>query len=254
MIQAAPVVHFDETGLRVGRGLHWLHSASTATLTWYGLHRQRGQAGMEALGILPQFRGVAVHDGWASYRNYPCQHALCNAHHLRELIFVSESTGQAWAQKLISLLCQAKAEVDTARTAGGMLALDRIAHYRKQYESLIAQGQHLNPARPRRADRQEKRGGIKQSFTHNLLVRLHRYVDDVLRFTVNPSVPFDNNQAERDIRMPKLKQKVSGCFRTCHGAEAFSIIRSYLATLRKQNRNLMHDLTLAFSGKPVGAA
>ena len=254
-VQSAPVAHFDETGQRVGGRLRWLHAAVTATLTWYGAHDKRGQAAMDAFGILPGFKGVAVHDGWVPYKDYDCTHGLCNAHHLRELVFLAETTGQAWPQQMIDLLCAAKTEVEQARGANAVgvgqaplaLSAQRLRHYRKRYEAILAAGERLNPEALRIAGR---RGRVKQSTAANLLGRLRRYSDDVLRFLYDLRVPFDNNQAERDIRMPKLKQKVSGCFRTTQGADAFCITRSYLATMRKQGRYLFHSLILTFQGQP----
>jgi len=241
------VAHFDETGQRVGGRLRWLHAAVTATLSWYGAHDKRGQAAMDAFGILPGFKGVAVHDGWVPYKDYDCTHALCNAHHLRELVFLAETTGQAWPQQMIDLLCAAKTETDQARQGPSPLSEKRLRHYRGRYEAILAAGEQLNPEAPRKAGR---RGRVKQSAAVNFLGRLRRYTDEVLRFLHDPRVPFDNNQAERDIRMPKLKQKVSGCFRTTQGADAFCVTRSYLATLRKQGRDLFHSLILTFQGQP----
>jgi len=248
-IQTAPVVHFDETSMHVGRAQQWLHSASTATLTWYGAHLKRGKEALDSFGILPGFAGVAVHDGWKPYAHYACVHALCNAHHLRELIFIVETTAQPWAQEMIALLCAAKVEADASLAMGNKgLGAKRIAHYLSRYQALLTQAWILNPQQPRDPTRLDKRGGIKQTFTYNLLARLTRYADEVWRFITDHRVPFDNNRAERDIRMPKLKQKISGCFRTTHGFEAFCTIRSYLATLRKQDRPLFQALADAFSG------
>ena len=246
-VKSAPVAHFDETGQRVGARLRWLHAAVTVALSWYGAHDKRGQAAMDAFGILPGFKGVAVHDGWVPYKDYDCTHALCNAHHLRELVFLAETTGQAWPQQMIDLLCAAKTEADQARQVPSALSEKRLRHYRRRYEAILAAGERLNPEAKRKARR---RGRVKQSAAANLLGRLRRYTDEVLRFLHDPRVPFDNNQAERDIRMPKLKQKVSGCFRTTQGADAFCVTRSYLATMRKQGHDLFHSLILTFQGQP----
>jgi transposase len=245
---ASPVVHFDETGQRVGARLRWLHSAGTPLLTWYGAHDKRGKIAMDDFGILPIFKGVAVHDGWASYRDYACTHALCNAHHLRELIFLEETTEQTWPRKMIKFLRRAKAQADAAKRAQRPLASAQLTALRRQYKVILAQGEADNPRLARAKIKQ--RGRIKQSPATNLLLRLREHADDVLRFLTDARVPFDNNLAERDIRMPKLKQKTSGCFRTVTGAESFCTIRSYLATLRKQGRNVFHALTLAFQGNP----
>ena len=246
-VSAAPVVHFDETGQRVGARLRWLHTACTPLLTWYGAHDKRGQIAMDAFGILPVFKGVAVHDGWASYREYDCTHGLCNAHHLRELIYLAETTKQAWPQSMIDFLCRAKDRADAARLAEHPLTKPQLSALRRQYEAILTEGESDNP---RCARTNQSRGRVKQSTAVNLLLRLRLHADDVLRFLTDPRVPFDNNQAERDIRMPKLKQKTSGCFRTVTGAESFCTIRSYVATLRKQGRDVFHALILAFQGHP----
>jgi transposase len=245
---ASPVVHFDETGQRVGARLRWMHSAGTSVLTWYGAHDKRGKIAMDDFGILPIFQGIAVHDGWASYRDYACTHALCNAHHLRELIYLEETTEQTWPRKMIDFLLRAKDHADGAKLAQRPVANKHVASLRRQYKAILAQGERDNPRLARAKIKQ--RGRIKQSPAANLLLRLRERADDVLRFLTDERVPFDNNLAERDIRMPKLKQKTSGCFRTVTGAESFCTIRSYIATLRKQGRNVFLALTLAFQGNP----
>ena len=245
---ASPVVHFDETGQRVGARLRWLHSAGTTVLTLYGAHDKRGKIAMDEFGILPIFKGTAVHDGWISYRDYACTHGLCNAHHLRELIFLEETAQQTWPRKMIDLLLRAKDHADAAKQAQRPVASEQINALRRQYKAILAQGEADNPRLARAKIKQ--RGRIKQSPAANLLLRLREHADDVLRFLTDARVPFDNNLAERDIRMPKLKQKTSGCFRTVTGAESFCTIRSYLATLRKQGRNVFHALTIAFQGHP----
>ena len=244
-MKLAPVAHFDETGQRVGARLRWLHSASTSDLAWYGAHDKRGQIAMDAFGILPEFLGTAVHDGLAAYRAYACAHGLCNAHHLRELVYLDETIAQTWPRQMIDFLLRAKDCADAARLAQCPLTPARLRILRHQYDAILSQGEHDNPPHVRT---NRLRGRIKQSPAVNLLLRLRRHADDVLRFLYDLRVPFDNNQAERDIRMPKLKQKTSGCFRTIAGAEAFCTIRSYFATLRKQGRNVFHALTLAFQG------
>jgi transposase len=248
-LREQPVVHFDESCMRVGRAPHWLHVASTRTLSWYGSHRKRGSEALDSFGILPGFKGIAVHDGWRPYAGYGCEHALCNAHHLRELVFVLESTQQPWAQQMIDLLCQAKREVALS-LASGNTALDqsRQRYYARRSRTLLARARRLNPQQAREPTRKERRGRIRQSFTCNLLRRLQKYAREVWRFIADHRVPFDNNQAERDIRMPKLKQKISGCFRSESGMQAFCTIRSFLATLRKQNRSLIDALVLSFAG------
>ena len=242
-IREQPVVHFDETGQRAEARLRWLHVAGTAQLTWYFTHDKRGQLAMDDARILPGFKGVAVHDGWASYRDYDCTHALCNAHHLRELIYLEETTQQPWARKMIDFLRAAKKEADEAKSEEMLIGRKRLAYLRQTYESILREGERDNPwSRIRKG----ARGKVKQTPAVNLLNRLRRQSEEVLRFLEDLDVPFDNNQAERDIRMSKLKQKISGGFRTVTGADAFAVIRTYVATLRKQGRNVFTALTGVF--------
>lgn len=242
-IRVQPVVHFDETGQRAEARLRWLHVAGTPELTWYFTHDKRGQLAMDDAQILPGFKGVAVHDGWASYRDYDCTHALCNAHHLRELIYLEETAQQPWTRKMIEFLRAAKKAADEARREGTPIALKRLGYLRRTYDAILSEGEKDNPLSSIRLG---ARGKVKQTPTVNLLKRLRQHSEDVLRFLADLTVPFDNNQAERDIRMPKLKQKTSGCFRTVAGADAFAVIRSYVATLRKQGRNVFAALTGLF--------
>jgi transposase len=245
-IQQQPVVHFDETGQRAQARLRWLHVAGTARLTWYFTHNKRGQLAMNEARILPGFKGVAVHDGWASYRDYDCTHALCNAHHLRELIYLEETTRQPWTRAMIDFLCAAKQEAEQARNRQISISRKRLAHLRQSYESILRMGERDNPLS---RIRKGARGRVKQTPAVNLLKRLRQHREDVLRFLEDLAVPFDNNQAERDIRMPKLKQKTSGCFRTITGADAFAVIRSYTATLRKQGRDVFDALVGVFQNQ-----
>jgi transposase len=248
-LSGAPVVHFDETSMRVGQALYWLHTAGTHALSWYGSHRKRGKPALDEFGILPKFAGVAVHDCWAPYEGYDCKHALCNAHLLRELIYVSESTRQAWAGQMIELLREACRETQLSAEQGQRaLGERRYGQYRQRYDALLAEGKRLNPRQARDPTREDRRGRIKQSEAYNLLSRLERFAEQVWCFATDHRVPFTNNQAERDIRMSKLKQKVSGCFRADHGFQAFCTIRSYLASLRKQRRSLIEALNATFDG------
>lgn len=242
-LKTAPVAHADETGMRVAGKLHWLHVMATTTLIWLGSHAHRGKKAFDAFGILSAFTGTLIHDGWKSYRDLGCTHGLCNAHHLRELTYVVEELGQAWAKCLIDLLIEACHEV---KASGGPLTENRIAHYRSAYAGILACGEAANP----RAPSSGKRGRTKQSKALNLIDRLRVHADDVWRFMTDHGVPFSNNIAEQAVRMPKVKQKISGGFRTAAGLETFCTIRSYLATLHKQGDNLFHALTLTFQGFP----
>ena len=242
--RAVPVAHADETGLKISGSLYWMHFLVTTLVTWMGFHKKRGAEAMIALNIIPTFRGTLVHDGWDSYRNkdFLCMHALCNAHHLRELIYLFEEQRQAWAGRMIDLLREACHEVNQALE--GSLSEERIGWYRTAYERILCEGERDHP----RAERSGKRGRTKQSKATNLLGRLREHADDVWRFASDPNVPFTNNLAEQAVRMPKVKQKVSGGFRTEQGAQSFCVIRSYLATMRKQGINLFDALTSAFQG------
>ena len=230
----SPVVHFDETGVRAGGRGRWLHSSSTKTLTFYALHDRRGTEGIDHAGVLAHFEGIAVHDGWPQYRAYmSATHALCNAHHLRELLAIIEGDpeGQSWAAKIDMLLRALHATVEQAKAAGEQ-SLDpwTLAGYRAAYEQIIVLGHQQNPPGTIPTG---KRGVIKQTPTRNLLVRLDRDREQVLRFAHDFGVPFDNNLAERDIRMIKIQQKVSGCWRTTVGADRFLALRAYISTSRK---------------------
>ena len=246
---AADVAHFDESGLRVEGKLHWLHVASTPELTHYHVHRNRGQDGMEAGGILPAFQGGAVHDHWSPYLKFDnCRHYFCNAHHLRELQFVLEQYQQAWAADMAQLLGDIKAEVEATPMPAMSLPPDRLAYYETEYDKLVAKGLAANPTPDEPPPK--KRGRPKQSPPRNLLDRLQKHKSGVLAFMYDFRVPFDNNLAERDVRMVKVKQKVSGTFRTHSGADTFCAIRSYISTVRKQGHNVIDAIYDAFVGQP----
>lgn len=248
----APVVHFDETGLRVKGRLWWLHVACTDGLTYYFVHAKRGQIAMEAMGVLPKFRGKALHDGWGSYWDYLCAHFRCNAHHLRELQFILERYAQAWAYQMSLLLVTILGQVNAAQ-AQGQTALDpkQRQAFEARYAEIIAQGLALNPMPEPEPGAPKKRGRPKRPRPLNLLERFRTQQASILGFMTDFEVPFDNNQAERDLRMMKLKQKISGGFRSEEGARMFCRIRGYLSTLRKQNINVLEALIGVFSGNPL---
>ena len=241
-VAQATVAGADESGFRVAGKLNWLHAAVTEALTWLGLHAKRGKIAFEDFGLLYRLKGTLIHDGWASYRELDCAHALCNAHHLRELTFVHEECGQAWARRMIDLLVAAHHETVTAQ--GQPLTAMRIQTLRADFAAILAEAATANPERPASG----KRGRTAQSVPFNLYRRLRDHADDVLRFTTDPLVPFSNNLAEQAIRMPKVKHKIAGCFRTTEGAQAFCTIRSYLATLQKQHFDLFFSLVQVFKG------
>ena len=250
-LRAGDLLHNDETGLSVRGKRWWLHTASTARLTHYGVHPKRGAAATDALGILPRFGGTSVHDGWAPYRQYACRHALCNAHHLRELAWVEEQEGQAWAPGMAALLREIKARVEAARGAGRTdLPARTRAAFRRRYLRLIADGLAANPPPAEPDGVPRRRGRRKQSKARNLLDRLQRQ-DEVLAFMEDFAIPFDNNQAEQDVRMVKVQQKVSGPFRSEAGAHAFARVRGYLSTLRKQGIPALAALESVFHDRPL---
>ncbi len=248
-LKQADVAHFDESGLRVKGKLHWLHVASNDTLTYYEVHKKRGQAAMDDIGILPEFQGTAIHDHWKSYFAYgDCDHGLCNAHHLRELKFIHEQHKQEWAKEMSDLLVKANKEVNSAKAAGSeCLEASRIHFFESTYDQIVKKGLEANPPPEKKPG---KKGKVKQTPPKNLLDRLKSHKNDVLRFMHNFSVPFDNNQGERDVRMIKVKQKVSGTFRTDYGADTFCRIRGYISTVRKNGCNVINAIKNAFAGFP----
>jgi transposase len=253
LVQTAEAVHLDETGGRVDGKLRWMHVASTETITHLEMHDKRGKLAHDAIGILPQRTGWVIHDGYRSYDQYPdAQHSLCNAHHLRELLFIHERYQQPWAEEMLKLFLEIKQAVECAQenqlTA---LSTEQIADFETRYGEQIGQGLEANPPPPAPDPPvPKKRGRVKQSPAKNLVDHLHQRQSAVLAFMYDFKVPFDNNLAERDLRMVKLKQKVSGCFRSQQGARTFCRIRGYISTARKNGLRVLDALRLAVNSDP----
>jgi transposase-like protein len=254
LVAASPVQHADETGVRLEGHLYWLHVNSTRWLTHLAWHPKRGQQALEAIGIWPRFAGWAIHDRWASYDQYPCLHSLCKAHLLRDLTFLAEEAGQAWAAALKGLLTDLHAAVGEWQHQGvRRVPSPEREDWLAQYFQLLAQG-YAAQAPPPPAHAAKRRGRQKQSPAKNLLDALLHRAEQVLAFVEDGTVPFTNNQAERDLRMVKVQQKISGTFRSAAGATAFCRIRSYLSTMRKQGRAMLPALSAVFLGRPFPIA
>lgn len=237
--------HADETGVNTGGVRSWLHNVSNEKFSYFYPHRKRGCEAIDEMGILPLFRGILCHDHWKPYYKYGGSHALCNAHHLRELQRAWEQDKQGWAQRMAELLGEINKAVNKA---GGRLDAPASELYRKRYRELLKEGDEECPA-PDETKRKGGRGKVPRSKARNLLERLRDFEDDVLRFMDEEIVPFSNNQAENDLRMTKVQQKISGCFRSLEGAQIFCRIRSYLSTCRKHNVSATEALRLLFEGK-----
>lgn len=238
------VIHNDETGLRCNDNTQWIHSTSTHRLTHYSLQSKRGNEGINAIGIMPDYKGISVHDRWASYDGYDCTHALCNAHLMRDLKFLHEEMGCGWALKMKKLLIQ-------ANNCKNKDLLDpmTIEQIELQYCQIIRQGFEEEPKQKVRT--KPRRGRVGKSKSLRLLEVFKFRNHQVLLFMYHPQVPFDNNLAERDLRMIKLKQKISGCFRTKDGANVFCRIRSYISSARKQGYRILDAIECALLSKPV---
>lgn len=242
-VKASPVKHLDETGFRIGGQTNWLHVVSTETVTWY-----RAVGKRKDLDPLIDLSGVVMHDHWKPYYQLSgVSHSLCNAHHLRELKALKELDQESWANAMSKLLCLANQYRHRYPQNIPQHILQRLSQL---YQSVLNRGLAFHESQPP-LTRQSNRGRIKRRVGHNLLLRLKHYASDVLRFLFEPDVPFTNNQAERDLRMMKCKQKISGGFRSFNSAVDFTKIRSVLSTARKQNLNLLDVLIGAFSGQPL---
>ena len=239
----SPVMHADETGINIGGKRHWLHNVSSTSLTLLYPHEKRGREAMDMFGVIPSFQGVLCHDHWKPYYLYDCLHSLCNAHHLRELERAFEQDQQQWAKAMQTCLLDINAAVDDS---GGVLNVEDAKRWREHYRKLLADAEHECPPP---APTPNKRGRVKRSKARNLLERLVNYEADVLRFMTEEHVPFTNNQGENDLRMTKVQQKISGCFRSMDGAKTFCRIRSYLSTCRKQGLTASKALSYLFDGK-----
>jgi len=248
-VTQAEVGHADETGFYINGQRVWLHTVSTAELTYYEPHANRGQKATDAIGILPQFTGTLVHDAWATYFKYQLLlHALCNAHHLRDLTAIVENDQQRWATLMIACLLAAKQLVAEAYHAGETeLPDDYLERIHQLYDAIVSLGLEENPL-PDYHPPPGKRGRRKKTKARNLVERFDKHQSAILRFIHDFKVPFDNNLAERDIRMMKVQQKISGCFRSWEGAEQFCHLRSYISTIRKQGLNVWEALGSLFDG------
>ncbi|MCG6202944.1 IS66 family transposase [Psychromonas antarctica] len=227
-LQKEKVLHADETGININGKRQWLHNASSLKWTYLAAHEKRGHDAMDYIGILPHFNGVMCHDHWKPYYRYDCRHSLCNAHHLRELIRANEQDGQVWAETMRLFLVNLNQSV---LDEDGVISKEEQADYINQYRAILKEGEKESPPP---IPVKGKRGRPKKTKSRNLLERLQNYEGDVLRFVIDKDVPFTNNQGENDLRMAKVQQKISGCFRSEYGAEMFFGLRSYLSSCKKQ--------------------
>ena len=245
---ASKVIHCDESGMSIMGKRHWVHVVATPKVTLYMAHSKRGFAAATDMGILGEFHGRMIHDFWTPYYLWKCAHALCNAHHLRELIFVLEIFGQGWAQLMIDFLLDAKAKVDKAKQDGGTsLSAYIITKLDAQFIEIIAMGEVDNPQPLQVPGRKGRPADTKAG---NLVRRLKDHQSEALAFIYDFNVVFDNNLAERDIRMIKLRQKISGTFRSLGGAHAFCKTRSYISTARKHGLKAFDAILMALNGNP----
>ena len=241
----------DESGFYVGGERYWLHTTSTEELTHYHVHKRRGRLALNEIDILLNYEGTAVHDNWASYWGYDCDHGLCNVHHLRELKAVEQNDGQMWANRFALFLLAVKAKVDDAKLEGlDCLSEETIAQIERLYTQLVDLALRANPP-PLGGWPIGKRGRPKKPKARNLAERFQTRQHEILRFAYNFNVPFDNNLAERDIRMLKVQQKISGCFRSMQGAEDFCAVRGYISTMQKQGISVWNALGSLFSDMPL---
>ena len=253
VILKSPVVNFDESGMNVNSDRHWVHVAVTNVASYFYAHRRRGPEAMDDMGILPEYSGFAVHDHWKSYFTYTkSTHYLCNAHHLRELEFIHERYSHTWAKDMQIFLREAKKETESCKKKGLLyLPEEKARSFSTRYDQIIAKGYLEDPPVPIDPTKKKKRGRVGQSKGLNLLDRLRDFKESVLGFITSFSVPFDNNQAERDVRMLKVQQKISGTFRSERGPIDYCRIMSYISTIRKNSINAIEAIRSIFLGAPI---
>lgn len=241
------LMHSDETGLNIDKKLHWEHVVSNEHWTYLMIHKKRGKKAMDSMDILPRYRGTVHHDHWKAYYRYEqCDHALCNAHHLRELTWSYEQDHQSWAKKMGEFLLAINQERNDLNR---IVPPEKILEWTIKYREVITEGEKECP--PPEPNPDGKRGRCKRSKSRNLLERLQKFESDVLRFLNDPSYEFTNNQAEQDLRMTKVHQKISGYFKSFHGAEIYCRIRSYLSSAIKQGFTASYALEAALQGKNI---
>jgi len=241
----SPVTHFDETGTFCQNKLNWLHVISNSRLTYYAIHPKRGKKAMDAINVLPHYKGNAVHDFWSSYLPYECNHVICNAHLIRELTALSEMHHQKWSSQMTELLLTIKKRVEQRCSRENSLTIRTLQQFEKEYDKLVRHGLRLHPIRDKK---NQKRGRQKQTKATNLLMRLKQYRSSILAFMYDFRIPFTNNLAERDLRMVKVKQKISGTFRSREGASFFCRIRGFISTIKKNNLNVLESISQTFLG------
>lgn len=251
LLRAEPVAHVDETGYYFEGKRNWLHTISTEKFSYYAVHAKRGTEAMVDMDVLKLFKGTLVHDFWKSYLDFFCAHALCNVHHVRDLTFCHEVENSIWAGQVKELLLDLNAKVQLAKEADSnarSLNKEELHYWYKKYDALVNEGFRMHPIPEKQKG---KRGVIKKSKTQNLIQRFVDYKEEILAFAKNFMIPFSNNIAEQAIRMMKVKQKISGCFRSEQGAKDFADTRSYIATAKKQGVPIMQALARAVQGTPL---
>lgn len=243
------VLHCDETGVNVKGKLHWMHTVSSDVLTYYMPHAKRGTIAMDEMKILSKFKGIAVHDHWRPYNKYSCKHSFCNAHHLRELNFISQSEKVIWSENMHVLLTTINKKTHKAKMKGKTaFPMHKVKQFTQYYDDICKGALVYYP--PPDTTTKKARGRTAQAKGKNLLDRFIKYKEEVLRFCTDFTVPFTNNLAERDLRMIKVKEKISGTFASFKGAEIFARIRGYISTVKKNNRSVLEELNNVLRGKP----